>query len=109
SAEMQRKKHLKIENENSKAERIFLLFTFYFCLFAFYFLLFTSVTLAQNKYEDRQIVEPVDITFEGNDRDLSAAEEFRLIAHNTLGEKYSSVKIREAIQAIYNTNRIISV
>lgn len=63
----------------------------------------------QNKYEGRQIVEPIDITFEGNDRELSAAEEFRLIARNTLGDKYSAVKIREAIQAIYNTKRIVSV
>src|SRR5215204_1134675 len=71
------------------------------------FLVLTAI--AQNKYEDRQIVEPIDITFEGNDREVSAAEEFRLIAHNTLGDKYSAVKIREAIQAIYNTNRVVSV
>ena len=72
-------------------------------------LLFVSTAIAQNKYEGRRILEPVDITFEGNDKEVSAAEEFRLIARNTLGDKYSAVKIREAIQAIYNTNRVTSV
>jgi outer membrane protein insertion porin family len=72
-------------------------------------LLFVFNAAAQNKYENRQIVEPVDITFEGNDRDLSAAEQFRLIARNTLGETYSSIKIREAIQAIYDTKKVVSV
>ena len=72
-------------------------------------LFFVSATIAQNKYEDRRIAEPIDITFEGNDREVSAAEEFRLITRNTLGDRYSSVKIREAIQAIYNTNRVTSV
>ncbi|MEP6901570.1 MAG: POTRA domain-containing protein [Actinomycetota bacterium] len=71
--------------------------------------LLPSFAFAQNKYEDRQIAEPIDITFEGNDRDLSAAEQFRLIARNTLGETYSSVKIREAIQAIYDTKKVVSI
>jgi len=71
--------------------------------------LFLTIIKAQNGYEDRRIVEPVDITFEGNDPDVSAAEEFRLIARNALGTTYSSVKIRDAIQAIYNTNRVVSV
>ncbi len=71
--------------------------------------LFVFNVSGQNKYENRQIIEPVDITFEGNDRDLSAAEQFRLIARNTLGERYSGVKIREAIQAIYDTKKVVSV
>ncbi|MBS1796858.1 MAG: BamA/TamA family outer membrane protein [Acidobacteria bacterium] len=64
---------------------------------------------AQNRYENRPLAEPVDITFEGNDRDLSAAEQFRLIARNTLGTTYSSLKIRETIQAIYDTKKVVSV
>ena len=80
----------------------------------FAFLLFTLCllplkTVAQNKYENRLIADPIDITFEGNDRNISAAEEFRLITRKTLGDKYSAVKIREAIQAIYNTTRVVSV
>jgi len=72
-------------------------------------LLFVLNISGQNKYENRQILEPIDITFEGNDRDLSAAEQFRLIARNTLGEKYSSVRIRGTIQAIYDTKKVVSV
>jgi outer membrane protein insertion porin family len=101
-AEMHRKRYSKLKGKSTVTGKMFLLFTFYF-------LLFTFPTFAQNKYEDRQIAEPIDITFEGNDREVSAAEEFRLIARNTLGDKYSAVKIREAIQAIYNTNRVVSV
>ncbi len=102
NAEMQGKEYLKVKSKNSPTENIVLLFIF--CL-----LLFTLTISAQNKYEDRQIAEPIDITFDGNDRDLSAAEQFRLIARNTLGETYSSVKIREAIQAIYDTKKVVSV
>lgn len=101
-AEMQGNKYLKVKGKNTVTGKMFLLFTFFF-------LLFSSFAFAQNKYEDRQIIDPIDITFEGNDRELSAAEEFRLITRNTLGEKYSAVKIREAIQAIYDTNRVVSV
>ncbi len=71
--------------------------------------LFSFNIFGQNKFEDRQLIEPIEITFEGNDRDLSAAEQLRLIAKNALGETYSSVKVRDAIQAIYNTNRVVSV
>ncbi len=86
-----------------------LFYIFTFCLLSFAFCLLPHSAFGQNKYEGRQIAEPIDITFEGNDRELSAAEEFRLIARNTLGDKYLAVKIREAIEKIYNTNRVVSV
>jgi outer membrane protein insertion porin family len=81
------------------------------CLFFEAFLIFFSSPFvsAQNKYEDRLIIEPVEITFEGDDRDISAAEQFRLIAKSTLGERYSAVKVRETIQKIYDTKRVVSV
>jgi outer membrane protein assembly factor BamA len=85
---------------------VFLRFFAVLCLCGWFFV---SSVNAQNKYEGRQIVEPIDVTFEGNDPELSAAEEFRLKARSTLGEKYSAVKIREAIQVIYDTNRVVSV
>ena len=101
---------MKIKSLKAKYEKVkkFSSFTFYFLLFTFYFLNFSTVS-AQNKYEDRLIIEPVEITFEGNDRDFSAAEQLRLTARNALGERYSAVKIREAIQAIYDTRRVVSV
>jgi outer membrane protein insertion porin family len=74
-----------------------------------YLSLVTFTAFSQNKYENRLILEPIDITFEGNDRDLSAAEQFRLIARDAVGERYSAVKIRDAIQRIYDTSRVVSV
>jgi outer membrane protein assembly factor BamA len=99
---MQGRKYSIIKGITLKAGKMFLFSTFAFCLLPL-------AAFSQNKYEGRQIVEPIDVTFEGNDREVSAAEEFRVIARNTLGDSYSTVKIREAIQAIYNTKRVVSV
>ncbi|MBK7707744.1 MAG: BamA/TamA family outer membrane protein [Acidobacteria bacterium] len=73
------------------------------------FILLSAVANAQNQFEGKKIVDPVDVTFEGNDRDLSAAEQFRLIARGALGEAFSAVRVREAIQRIYDTGRVASV
>jgi len=62
---------------------------------------------AQNKYENRQISN-VNIVFEGNDRDISASQQFELIARDALGTTYSTVKVRDAIQALYNSEKIVS-
>ncbi len=69
--------------------------------------IFCAVNFAQNRFEDRD-VERVDIAFEGNDRDLSASEQFRLIAREEVGEKYSTVNIRNALEKLFETGRIIS-
>jgi outer membrane protein insertion porin family len=61
----------------------------------------------QNKFEDRQISN-IEITFEGADRDVSAVEQFRLLARNALGETYSAVKVRDALQSLYETEQIVS-
>ncbi len=68
--------------------------------------LFALTIAAQNKFEDRQISE-VTVAFEGNDRDPSAAEQFRLIARTALGTTYSAVKVRDAIAALYGTEKIV--
>ncbi len=70
-------------------------------------LLFCFSIFAQNKYEDRSISN-VRIVFEGKDSDVSAAQQFELIARNALGAKYSTVKVRDAIQALYNSEKIVS-
>lgn len=67
-----------------------------------------SVT-AQQEFERKKIAEPIEVTFEGNDRDLSAAEQFRLIARGAVGSEFSAVRIREAIQRVYDTGRVASV
>ena len=83
---------------------VFRLFApFLICILLF---LFSQTVFPQiNKYEDR-LISSIDITFEGNDRDVSAAEQFRSVIRNTLGETYSAVKIRNALAALYRTNRI---
>ncbi len=84
----------------------------YFRIFAllrlcFVVLLFSFVVFPQIQYNDR-VISNVIIAFEGNVRDSSAAAQFELIARNALGERYSVVKIRNALAALYRTNRIAS-
>ena len=77
-------------------------------LILFVTILFTAAPIqAQNPYERRKISR-VDITFEGADKNVSAADQFRTIASRALGENYSTVKVRDAIAELYRTGRIIS-
>jgi outer membrane protein insertion porin family len=62
---------------------------------------------AQQKYEDLPISD-IQISFEGADKDVSAAEQFKLILKPIVGDKYSTVKIREALQTLYDTEKIVS-
>ncbi|NNE99413.1 MAG: BamA/TamA family outer membrane protein [Pyrinomonadaceae bacterium] len=68
---------------------------------------FAVCTIAQNKFEGRPI-QRVDITFAGADKDVSAAEQFRLIAGEEIGDRYSTVRIRNALEKLYRTDKIIS-
>ena len=61
---------------------------------------------AQSKYEDRRIGNVI-ITFEGTDRSSSSAAEFEVIAREKLGDTFSTVKVRDAIEALYNTKDIV--
>ncbi|HUR99342.1 MAG TPA: POTRA domain-containing protein, partial [Pyrinomonadaceae bacterium] len=63
---------------------------------------------AQNQFEDKPIGD-VSVTFEGRDKNLSANETFRMIAQESLGANYSSIKVREAIEKLYDTKQIASV
>ncbi|MCY7375708.1 MAG: BamA/TamA family outer membrane protein [Pyrinomonadaceae bacterium] len=63
---------------------------------------------AQSVFEDRRI-ENVAVVFEGNDRAVSAAQQFELTIRGTLGATYSAVKVRDALDALYKTKRIVSV
>ncbi len=70
-------------------------------------LCFVANSYSQIKYEGKPI-ESLSITLLGNDNDQSAAEQFRLIASNAIGDVYSSVTIRNALEELYATNRIVS-
>ncbi|MGB7208932.1 MAG: POTRA domain-containing protein [Pyrinomonadaceae bacterium] len=63
---------------------------------------------AQNGYENREIGD-VAIAFEGNDKNVSVSEQFRLLARDAVGKTYSAVRIRDAIEQLYRTKRIASI
>ncbi len=73
----------------------------------FILLTFFSTNFAQVKYENRRI-QNVIIAFEGTDRSTSSAAEFEVIARNALGTNYSTVKVRDAVDALYRTGNIVS-
>ena len=68
----------------------------------------SAAVLAQNGYEGREVAD-VTVTFEGNDKNISANEQFRLLARDTVGKTYSSVRIRDAIEQLYQTKRIAAI
>lgn len=73
------------------------------------FILISSLAIfAQSEFEERRI-ERIDIAFEGADRNLSVAEDYRLKVRDELGPTYSTVKIRDAIEKLYRTERIVSI
>ncbi len=66
----------------------------------------TSI-FSQTNFEDR-LISNITITFEGTDRNNAEAAQFRTIAENELGERYSAVKVRDALSALYQTEKIVS-
>lgn len=63
---------------------------------------------AQSGFENRPVSD-VLITFEGADKNVAANETFRGIATDALGPTYSTVRIREAIEKLYDTRQIASI
>lgn len=68
---------------------------------------FGIVAFAQAPFEGRDIRE-VTVTFEGADRNVSAVEQLRLVARDALGQRYAAVRVRDAIERLYNTKEITS-
>ena len=62
----------------------------------------------QGQFEGRPI-RNVTITFEGADRNVAAVEQFRLIAREAVGDRYSAVRVRDAIERLFNTREIANV
>ena len=95
-----------VKSRKLKVRKTFLLFTFYFLLSAFYFLLAFPIA-AQNKYEDR-FISDIQIKFEETGREQSATDQFLSIIKGVLGTKYSAVKLRETLQALVDSGKIVS-
>lgn len=70
-------------------------------------LLLTTVLLAQSEFEKKPI-SSVKIVFAERETDSAAGEYFKKVAKDALGDVYSAVKIRNALQALYDTKRIES-
>jgi len=65
-------------------------------------------SFAQEQFEDLPIGD-VSVTFEGTDKNIAANETFRVAARGALGATYSSVRVREAIERLYDTRQIAAV
>lgn len=63
---------------------------------------------AQNKYENRPI-NNVEVALEGGDQNAAVTNQFRATVDNVLEKNYSTVKIREAIQSLYDSGKVVSV
>jgi outer membrane protein insertion porin family len=81
-------------------------------LMASIFCLFVAKAAAQDQLQDRIIVEPIEIAFEEKKQNPETlkiqAEQFRQIIQEVLGSRYSLVKIRQSLQELYDTGKIVS-
>jgi len=72
----------------------------------FALLLLPAGLFAQAEFEKHPI-GTLNVTVGGGSQsDARSIEEYRLIAREAVGETYSTTKIRDAIEALYNTKRI---
>jgi outer membrane protein insertion porin family len=67
---------------------------------------FAGSTAAQTSFEGRMI-SGIEIKYEGNGSE--PPERFSEIARSAVGDTYSAVKIRNAIEELYDTKRVASV
>ena len=63
---------------------------------------------AQSQFEGKSITETY-VTFEGSDKNLSANETFRMIASDALGQTYEAVRVRDAIEKLYETRQVATI
>ena len=79
-----------------------------FIVFACVVLFAISAWSQSAGYENRRISDVV-VAFEGADKDITASDEFRRLAIEELGDSYSAVKVRNAIDRLYKTREIATV
>lgn len=88
---------------NQQPRHSFFLWPLVLALFVFTFLIPAH---AQSKYENRRITD-IDIAFDGKDQDVSAAEQFKLIAGSALGDRYATVRVRKALDELNDSKKIV--
>src|SRR5947209_2382166 len=73
-------------------------------------MLATSIAaMAQSQFEKKPITNITVTLAGGTQTDTQSIEEYRLIAREAVGDVYSTTKIRDAIEALYNTKRVDTV
>ncbi len=77
-------------------------------LLAATFFIFCVPCSAQSEFDGKSI-SALEITFDSVERNETEAEEFRIIAQNAIGPTYTAVRIRDAIEKLYGTDRVASV
>ena len=75
---------------------------------ALFVLIACLTAFSQQEFEDLPIADVI-VTFEGSDKNVGANETFRVIALDTLGGTYSSVRVRDAMEKLYDTKEIASI
>ncbi len=79
-----------------------------FCLLVVFLTFTICINAQQGKFEDRQITD-ISISFVGTEKDTTATEQYLSIVRSALGDRYSLVKVRDALQNLYETKKIASV
>ena len=77
-------------------------------LFAGILMLCGASSFSQNKYDQKPIAK-ISISISGADDDTKSVEEYRGIVRETVGDVYSAPRIRDAIEALYNTKKVDTV
>lgn len=78
------------------------------CFLMTSFFLFSTFAAAQSNYEGKTI-STIEIAFDSAEQNGPEAEEFRVIAQNAVGAKYAAVRVRDAIEKLYATDRLASI
>ncbi len=72
-------------------------------------LLLAGLASAQLKYEDHHI-SSVSVTLGAQGQtNTQSVEEYRVIARDAIGDVYATPRIRDAIEALYNTKRVDTI
>ncbi|HEY2847312.1 MAG TPA: POTRA domain-containing protein, partial [Pyrinomonadaceae bacterium] len=69
---------------------------------------FAARVAAQTEFNDRPI-KSIAIVFPTGSESQADEEEFHSIAEQAVGDRYSVVRVRDSIQALHRTNKIIAV
>ena len=86
-----------------KPVRNFLAITFLFCLF----FVLTNLVSAQTNYEGLPIAD-VEIVLENSLQTQGVIDQFESIVRNVLSDRFSAVKNREALEALFKSDRVAS-